>query len=201
MARAVTGLAYFTLAITIIAGFFFVVFVIFPSWNTLQDLKMERERVATELELKQQFLRSLDDRLAELAALPEDETLLGLAFPDAHDTKTVLVVLQEVVKNAGGLMKSVSEPKALSKVKQARAETAKKVPKDLGVLEFQAKVVGSYAAVRNILRALERSPRFMDVQNIELTSLARGSEGEVSDMLELKLTIWTYVQKETKAAE
>lgn len=111
MARATTGLAYFTLGLTLLCGLVFSVFMTVPAWSQWRETRdrlAERERARDE---RQAFLANIEARAAELRAHELDAQALTVTFPETKAPADLMAILGALASRSGVTIAQVSELK------------------------------------------------------------------------------------------
>jgi Tfp pilus assembly protein PilO len=151
-----------------------LLFLILPKYQELSRLNAKIEAKETELRYtKEHFLRlkNLSKKLEEYqtqlqkidAALPSDSSL------------TLLSVINFIEKTAspnGVILKDINSTSIISpKATQFPQKGAKPVqsPSDVKELRIDFEVTGSYPALKNFLRTLEKSAKLIEVEKLSFS--------------------------------
>ncbi len=118
---------------------------------------------------QQEFLASIDRKFAQLQARTQDEERLAVMLPEAEEIEDALRVLHQAAQTSGvQLTQLQNNSRALRSQVNAKRARGQVVDLPVGVapLSFVVDYNGTYQQLRALLTELERSPRLMDVIQI-----------------------------------
>lgn len=132
-----------------------------------QDIATTRTRLAT----REAFLRTLDAKVAALARESQHEKQLNVVLPVGEEHKDVVRLVHQASAASGGVIRrlnniSASVQSSLN-ARRARGE-AISIPENVAPLGLEVEFAGSYQQLRVFLDQLVRSPRLLDVVNLEV---------------------------------
>ncbi|TSC72838.1 MAG: hypothetical protein G01um101438_237 [Parcubacteria group bacterium Gr01-1014_38] len=209
MARSTTGISYASLAVVILGGLVFTVFVTIPAWSTWQATRHVFAERAAARDERMRFLQNIDARLQELQTYEEDARVLSVTFPDTEAPADATAIVGALASRNGLTARVVTGPELRDQPTSPR-ETALTAPVETvslvtegrlsgiapaaprsavrgAVHEFRVKVRGTYAGVSAFLRDLEKSVRFFDIPSIDVKG------GFDDGSAEADLAILTYI--------
>ena len=198
------------LALTLAWGIGFV----WPKYQQLAILEKKNEIKKTELQRKEEYLQELkkisqelknyQSQLAKIdSALPADPGLAALFdFLQKASSQSGLVLTnikilasraatKEKEKTTQSFSKISSEIKEIPEFKELSEirETAK--PEQLKETELSFRVSGNYPSFKNFLLVLEKSSRFIEIENISfIFSKKEGSWG-----FDLKIKVYSFAEQ------
>lgn len=215
MARATTGLSYFTFGIVILGSLVFTVFVSIPQWNQYSDAKTKLAQTLENEKANQVFLANLDQRTEDLKKYSADAKALGVVLPDSFMQSNLWVNINDLAGKAGVTINSIGESKKEAVVKNASQSlsTAKSVLNGGGEVDSAPavnagsvagsklekwitgiSVRGNYSQIRAFIKNLENSLILSDLKDLKLSAVASSEKNTAADALDAEFTIRTYVQ-------
>jgi Tfp pilus assembly protein PilO len=157
--------------------------------DTASIVKQEIAVDTQTLKNKEAFLSSLSVKIEQLAALPEVEKQMATILPDTDRTQDTIRVLHEYATQAGLTITEISNnsPTNDAKANAARARgDVVNVPLEVRTLEFQVGVTGSYEQVRLYLTLLGKSPRVIDVKDVQMGQIV-SQPGQITSSITMQL--------------
>lgn len=204
MARATTGLSYFTFGIVILGSLVFTVFVTVPQWGLYQDANAKLVQVLGQEGENQIFLSNLDLRTQDLEKYSADAKALSVALPDKFMQSNLWININELAIKSGVAISQIDAAKKetasanaiLTEGQAAPAvtESATTAGPALEKWITAVKVRGSYSQIRAFITNLEKSLILSDLKELKLTPVGSGDKAVAADTLEATMTIRTYVQ-------
>ncbi|OGY36124.1 MAG: hypothetical protein A3E36_00890 [Candidatus Andersenbacteria bacterium RIFCSPHIGHO2_12_FULL_45_11b] len=179
---------YLVLAGVVFIAIAFVFVVTQPQLDRISVLRHDITDNTTTLMEKQDFIRTLAIKVQQLQAQPEAEKQLSVVVPQTDMTQDVVRVVGQYGAQAGVGIQSISnnssERQAQINASIARGDAAK-TPSDLRILSFQVNTVSTYAQLQAFIKALEKSPRLIDVVHLSIKQIAQ-LPGQVSATLRVQ---------------
>ncbi|MGH7928509.1 MAG: type 4a pilus biogenesis protein PilO [Candidatus Binatia bacterium] len=143
---------------------------------------------------REQFLQSVNRKIAELHLLRQHEQKLAVVLPETKREEDIVRIFHHSAAETGVVLNNIQNGSAGAQSNlnalRARGEAAG-VPNSVGVMEYLTQGQGTYQQIRAFVDALEKSPRLATIKSIEL---ARSQED--SNQLSVTLSAEFYVQIE-----
>lgn len=194
--RTGLGTAYLVLAGAVVVMLVSIFALLQPLVGSTQSLREENTRQAQHLAEREEFLRTLDSKIAALAAQAMHEQQLNVVLPAAEENKDVLRIIHQAQIASGGTVIGISNSSAGAQsalnARRARGE-ASVLPANIAPLAFEIEFTGSYQQLRVFLRELQRSPRLLDIMSLQIQRNA-----EVLDSITAKFTAQFYRYAESQ---
>jgi hypothetical protein len=203
--RATTGLSYLTLSLVILGSLVFTVFVTIPQWTALGDARAKLKNAIARREDRREFLANVDLRKQELDQYARDVVALRVALPDRLTQADVFAQLQSIGSSTGATILSVGEPKKIAAPVAQPVSDVSESPESsvvtpalpapqrtLETYDTSVAVRGTYPQLRVLLQEMEKALLLSDVRSLDVS--AGGELGQITGILEGKLTVRTYVQ-------
>lgn len=185
------NLPYLLLAGAILVAIVFGFTIFQPQVQELQAKQGEIEQLQLSLMERQNFLRTLDSKLAELELNREHEAKLQIVLPNEERMEDALRVVHVAATTSGVTVLQVTNATAAvqseTRAKQSRGE-AVSAPAGAEILGLKIDFRGPYQGLRAFLQALERSPRLMDVYILDLHA-----DEQAPDLLQGSFTLRLYM--------
>lgn len=166
------NLPYIILSGVIILAAFAVLAVFRPAINTILTTQHGIQERKIVLQEKQQFLRTLDQKIAVLQAQAQHEQRLNVVLPVDDAVEDMLRVVHLAAQTSGGVIQSVNNLTGNiqneTNARRARGETVD-IPTGVAPLAVQIEFTGTYQELRHFVEQLERSPRLIDITSLEVT--------------------------------
>lgn len=172
-----------------------IVFTIFqPMLGTIQEVRDRKAAAQITLREKEDFLRNLDRKREELQIQRVHEERLNVMFPTSDAYDDAIRVISLAADGAGTVIQKIDDKsnglQAELNARRSRGE-AVAIPETVTPLAAVVDLVGTYQQLRAFLVNLEKSPRLMDVQKIEVQRLLNQP-----DQLGAKMTVQFYYRGE-----
>jgi Tfp pilus assembly protein PilO len=174
-------------AILIGLSIFLAVIFLWPRYQEFHNLLIQIENKEQEIQYQAEYyqaLASVSEKLKEHQAKLEK---IDLALPTGLEQSLILLKLLQKIASENGLILTSISPLSI-----------KPLPQNARLKEIQGtlELTGSYPALRNFLRALEKSARLIEVDNISFSTprpllVPGGPEVEASDIFNFQLAIRT----------
>lgn len=149
-----------------------VVFVFAVIQPLMGEIGQYRDQIASteqKINERQEFLATIDRKLAQLQSRAQDEERLAVMLPSSEAIEDALRVLHQAGQTSGAELSQVRNNSSSSQsqitAKRARGQVVN-LPADVLPLSFSIDYSGTYQQLRALLTELERSPRLMDVIKI-----------------------------------
>lgn len=171
MATGSLNVPYLLLAGAVVIAAVFAFTVLQPALASVQEVQNEIAAVVAQRSEREEFLRTLDSKLAELEVNREHELRLQTILPAEDQMEDSLRILDRTAAANGLTLVSVSNSsdsvQSRQRTLQARGQAAP-LPASVNPLGVNVILDGPYQGFRAFLTALERTPRLMDVDIISL---------------------------------
>jgi len=173
MAKQSLNLPYLVLAgivvVAIVAGFL----VVRPQVEDLKATQSSLKETRVQLTERQNFLRALDQKKAQLQSQAAHVAELDVALPAEEEMPDVLRIINEGAQAAGVNVARVNND---SGSVQASAKAASRrgqqdsgsLPSNVVPLGISVKVTGSYQGLRMLLQYFEKAGRLIDVTTVNM---------------------------------
>lgn len=185
--------AYLLLSGAVIVAIAVVFLLVRPMLSEIDAAQAAIEKQQAELTEREQFLQTIDRKIAALSTQQEHEARLQVVLPAEPTIEDVLRILHEAAASSGLVINGATNVSDAAQSRlnssQARGEITG-VPADVQVLGFSLQVTTGYQQLRAFLKALERSPRLIDVSLVTLQQT-----GQTPDVLDGQLQVTFYMQK------
>ncbi len=147
-----------------------------------QTKKAEIVKVSTQLQERQNFLQSIDQKSAQLRANAGAEQELSVLLPTDESFDDVLRIIDRQGAAAAVFVQKVENttPSTQSaiRISQALGDT-NDIPDTLTVHGVTMNVQGSYQQIRQFMSLMENAVRFMDISGLNLTQVK--DRGDIVD--------------------
>lgn len=154
----------------------FGLFLIWPQWQKMQNTNLQLAAKKTELDNLEKSNLQLKQHSEELKKHSEEMAKIDFALPSYPDFPSFLHFLQEACSQNGVVLNSIS-PAMVPPSSPLEAGAAKGEDVEAERVEMLATglgVAGAYPAFLNLLSALERSARLVEVDSISFSSPVEG---------------------------
>jgi len=159
-----------------------IFWVLLPLWYSTQaalELKKENEN---NLAQRKQLAANLERLIGQYNERTSDLVSFSKAIPVGQNIPELLINLEALASENGLIFSGVNfKPKDL------------KTP-NVKTLIMEIKIKGSYPALQNYLKAMEKSLRLFDVTSISFNGIAPGQVNVNLNNLEFNLSVNTYYQ-------
>ncbi len=120
---------------------------------------------------REEFLRTVDRKLAALQVQPEQEDRLAIMLPTKERIEDALRILHQSGQTSGlvidNIINNSSSIQSQLNSRRSRGE-AVALPGSVIPLGASVKFNGTYQQLRSFITELERAPRLMDIMNIQI---------------------------------
>jgi len=168
--------------ILFIAAVAIIFWVLLPLWHSAQaalELKKENEN---NLAQREKLTANLERLISQYNERMSDLAPFNNAIPVGRNMPELLINLEALASENGLIFLGVNfKPEDL------------KAP-NIKTLIMEVKVKGSYPALQNYLKAVEKSLRLFDVTSVSFSGVAPGQGNANPNNLEFNLSINTYYQ-------
>jgi Tfp pilus assembly protein PilO len=157
-----------------------VFFLLWPSFQKLQEVQAEITRKEVEIEGKKEYLSNLDKTKSELEERGEEISRIESALPSGSFLPSLFNYLQKTSSESGLILGGISSgsPSSLEKSPTVQETT------------ISIDLIGSYSALNNFLVSLEKSARLIRIESIDFSS----GEGGRLFTFKLKMKVYSYNQ-------
>jgi Tfp pilus assembly protein PilO len=179
---------YLVLTGVVLIAIVFIFAVIQPQLDDISSLRHDITDNTSSLKDKQDFVQTLSSKVQQLQAQPQAEQQLAVVVPQQDMTQDIVRVVGQYSSQVGLVVTSMTnnsvERQAQLNASIARGDVAS-IPSSVRTLSFHVEVTGTYGQVRDFVKALEKSPRIMDIAHV---SIKKGDQqtGQVSAALDLQ---------------
>lgn len=162
---------YLLLGGTLVIGLVFVFMVLQPMMEEIGRAQDTITEQTNRLNERQEFLSTIDRKLAVLQTQLPHEERLAVLLPVDERAEDALRIIDQAAAVSGVVVQRVSNTSSQSQgqvnAQRARGEVVD-IPVDVGTLTFSVDFSGTYQQVRSLLKEFERAPRLMDVIDVQL---------------------------------
>lgn len=191
MATGSLNLPYLLLTGSVVVAAVFAFAVLQPALTSVQAVQADIAATTAQRAEREEFLRTLDSKLADLEVNREHELRLQTVLPADEQMEDALRILDRAAAASGLTLVSVTNTshavQSQARTQQARGGVVA-LPGTVAPLGVNVDLDGSYQGFRAFVAALERSPRLMDIDVITL----QRNELEL-DRLSISLSIQFYM--------
>jgi Tfp pilus assembly protein PilO len=179
-------------------GVALILFAIIPFWNSIGTIRAEikeKEKRISELKDLIEKVEGLEDEYQNLKSKQEK---LNQAVPDKKRTSHLLTQLEEMAFSNGLLLNDISFKEKqssglTSQTPQQIEEKKKDLPGGASKMRVDINLSGSYGALKNFFKALEKNIRTMDVRSFNIGTTGEGSvEPGSGSLLRTKMSFDVY---------
>ncbi len=192
MAKTSLNLPYLILSSSVIIAIVAIAIYARPIMN--ENLQLRR-LIADKKQLlsdRQEFVRTIDRKKAELQVHAVREAELALELPADESIDDVLRLIGQFAEQTGVVVKTINND-SKSSLATYRAIVTRGEDTDLpaGVVPLQVRLSmnGSYAQTRSFLDRLERSPRLIDVDQFTMKA-TKGVPDSIDSELQAQLYMY-----------
>lgn len=190
MARQSLNIPYLALGGIIVIAVVLAVIVFQPQLARIRETSGEADVVAANLAERQEFLRTIDRKAAELARQRAHETELDVVLPADESFDDMLRIIDRTAATAGVTVTQVSNNsssvQSSFRAAQARGNDTG-APQGIQPLGANISFRGSYQQVRTFIASLEQVVRLVNMSRLSLQA-----SPEQPDVLEAELSIEFY---------
>lgn len=175
----------FLIPILLFLTLIFVVFLLLPKYENFNDLKERVEKSEAQYQKTEKYFLGLKENLENLRNYRTSLEKIETALPDSPELPPLLDFLQKKSSESGLLLENIIPAKIEGKTEEEKEKTE-------GILTkveenyYNLKLAGLYPSLKSFLKALEKSSRLIEVENISL------SVKEKEEISEINLLIKTY---------
>lgn len=189
--------SYLVLAGVVVVSSALIFAVLQPLLGDIQSLQAEIESRQHSLAEREAFLRTLDQKIATLAREAQHEQQLNVVLPVAGEEEDVLRVIHQAATASGGTVRRVNNISAgiqnSINSRRARGEGVS-VPATVAALGVELDFASSYQQLRVFLTELQRSPRLLDIPNLEIQRNTQAPDSVASTMT---IQFYRYAEPKT----
>lgn len=167
---------YLVVSGVIILALASVVAFIQPQVAQIGRLREDIAATRAQLTTRQEFLRTLDTKVAALARESQHEKQLNVVLPQAEEHADVVRLIHQAAVASDGAIQRLSNISAnVQSVLNARRSRREAValPQNVTPLGFEIEFAGSYQQLRVFLSQLSLAPRLLDITNLEVRRSAQ----------------------------
>lgn len=163
-----------------------VFFVILPKYQELSSKEFQLEEKIFEYKTLEEYFAKLSSNKKELENYQSELTKINLAIPDELKIPSLFYFIQKTAEANNLLLTAVS----LDQKKREPDEDLKKSE----IKENRALIVvaGPYSSFKNFLLVLERSTRFIEVEEISFSTEQTEKISKGSYFFNLKIKVYSY---------
>lgn len=179
---------YLALTGVVLISIVFIFAVLQPQIDSIAILRRGIAETTTALQMKQKFLETLGSKIQQLQTQAVAEQQLAVVIPETDMTQDVLRILGQYASQSGlvitGIVNSSSERQAQLDASIARGDTMGGAG-DIRTISFQVQTSGTYPQLRDFLKALEKSPRLMNVVHVSMKQ-ASAQVGQIVGTIDIQ---------------
>lgn len=162
---------YLVLSGVVIIAIVSVFFVYQPLLDDIGALRDTIERNSVTVQEREDFLRTIDRKLAELQGQQEHEQRLNVMLPVEDRMEDMLRIVHQSAQTSGVVINAITDQSVTLQssinAQRARGENIQ-LPSGVRPLSLDVSFSGTYQQFRALLAELERSPRLIDITNITI---------------------------------
>ena len=171
MADASLNLPYIIVTGVTIGAAVIVLAVLRPQLSRLGEIQDNLVSGAAKLQERQDFLQTIDRKLNDLNQQKVHEDRLVIMLPEDDRAEDALRIVHRAAEGSGvivtNLANTSSDVRSGLNTSSARGEQLA-LPPHVTPLAFSIEFNGSYQQLRSFITELERSPRLIDIHNLEI---------------------------------
>lgn len=179
---------YLVLTGIILIAITFVFVTMQPMLTEISTLRHDITENTNTLQQKQDFINSLSAKVQLLQTQPDAEKQLSVVVPQNDETQDVLRVVGQYASATGvvvgGVTNNSQDRQSELDASIARGDITT-APSDMRTLSFQVQTISSYAQLREFMKALEKSPRIIDVAHVSVKKSDQSAD-QVSASLDMQ---------------
>lgn len=179
---------YLVLTGIILIAITFVFVTMQPMLTEISTLRHDITENTNTLQQKQDFINSLSVKVQLLQTQPDAEKQLSVVVPQNDETQDVLRVVGQYASATGvvvgGVTNNSQDRQSELDASIARGDITT-APSDMRTLSFQVQTISSYAQLREFMKALEKSPRIIDVAHVSVKKSDQSAD-QVSASLDMQ---------------
>ena len=179
---------YLVLTGVVLVAIVFVFTVMQPQLDSITALRHDITDNTNTLKTKQDFISSLSAKVQQLQAQPQAEQQLAVVVPQGDMTQDIVRVVSQYASQVGLVIIGVTN-NSVAQQAQLDASIARgdvtSTPSDVRTLSFQVQTSGTYGQLRDFLKALEKSPRIIDVVHLSIKS-TKDQNGQITATLDMQ---------------
>ncbi|MCE9643360.1 MAG: type 4a pilus biogenesis protein PilO [Candidatus Andersenbacteria bacterium] len=179
---------YLVLTGVVLIAIVFVFTVMQPQLDSITTLRHDITDNTNTLKTKQDFIASLSAKVQQLQSQPQAEQQLAVVVPQGDMTQDIVRVVSQYASQVGLVIVGVTN-NSVAQQAQLDASIARgdvtSTPSDVRTLSFQVQTSGTYGQLRDFLKALEKSPRIIDVVHLSIKSM-KDQTGQITATLDMQ---------------
>ena len=190
---------YLVLSGVVIIAIVSVFFIFQPLVNDIGETREEIQRQSVAVQEREEFLRTIDRKLAELQGQQEHEQRLNVMLPVEDRVEDMLRIVHQSAQVAGVTVHTISDQSASAQSninsQRARGEAVQS-PTEVRSLALEMTYSGTYQQLRALLSEFEKSPRLINV-----TQLTIGRNDQATDSVTGSMQLVFYAQQPPSLAD
>ncbi len=179
---------YLVLTGVVLIAIVFVFTVMQPQLDSITTLRHNITDNTNTLKTKQDFIASLSAKVQQLQSQPQAEQQLAVVVPQGDMTQDIVRIVSQYASQVGlvivGVTNNSDAQQAQLDASIARGDVTS-TPSDVRTLSFQVQASGTYGQLRDFLKALEKSPRIIDVIHLSIKS-TKDQTGQITATLDMQ---------------
>jgi len=164
-----------------------VFWILLPLWQDSQAALELKKTNEDNLAQREKLAANLQNLISQYNERASDLSFFSKIIPVGQNTPELLINL-EALASENGLIFSGVDFQSGNLGDQAQNQN------NVKTLTMEIKIKGSYPALQNYLKAMEKSLRFFDVVSVSFNGLAPGQSNANPNNLEFNLLVNTYYQ-------
>ena len=186
------NLPYIIVTGAIIIAVIIIFIIIRPQLTAVSDTQDAIAEQTAVLQSREEFLRTIDRKVSELNSQQIHEERLSVMLPAEEQVADALRVIHRAAESSGASISSLVNASGAIQ-SQANANRARggasSIPATVVPLGFTMEFGGTYQQFRAFITEIERSPRLMDIDTIQLSS-----SGAETEILNGQINVVFYMQ-------
>lgn len=174
----ILSLAFFVMAIFIYASF------VVPAYADANLLRGELSTKQSALSEQRQIVEKIRELLARFESIPGLESTLSNVVPNDEAVSALFNEVYSIASRSGLRVDDFSSNTALALAPNRDSNSA--ALRNLGTMQVETTLIGSYESIRAFIEALERDVRIMDINEVSIESAADPGSNLFTVRLQLK---------------
>lgn len=178
--------------ILIFASFVFAVYFAFPQYQKTGQFEAGNQQKKEEIDQKQVRFFEVQKDNQQLAKYAKALEIIGAALPENHSLPYLFQHLQTMASANGLSLQSISQDSSLVIAKKSDLDGEEKVVSRVNEYYVNLQLAGSFTALENFLRALEKSARLFQIETIAVVEKKEGQQTEAVTSFNLTVKAYSY---------
>jgi Tfp pilus assembly protein PilO len=177
--------------ILLFIAFLSFVYLIMPEYDALDKAKQNRKERELELRSVENYYEKIQGHVDQLEEHKENLSKIDSALPNSASFSAVANFLQTASSESGVFLETISVKSSEVQSTPKKGEDVgdkKELPSDVSRSLAEIQVYGHYDNFKNFIELIERSARFFEIRNINLSTAGI----EEVPILDLSLNFYSY---------